>query len=153
MDTDFGQADAQVVFMQQIGNFNKENSREYLNIQEVKINIFKQDAHVHEQSRICRIRNAFTSLIEFSLNIHELQALETCTYALYLSATMILYDAKEQKPSWILTHIGVIIIRNLLMRITGIMIFNSNRSYKHYKLAHALISAIMNFYLCHVIAL
>ena len=25
----------------------------------------KQDAHVREQSRICGIRNAFTSLIEF----------------------------------------------------------------------------------------
>ena len=27
----------------------------------------KQDAHVREQSRICGIRNAFTSLIEFQL--------------------------------------------------------------------------------------
>ena len=50
---------------------------------------------MREQSRICGIRNAFTSLIKLNSNTHELQALETCTCALYLSAIMIFYDAKE----------------------------------------------------------
>ena len=34
-------------------------------------------------------------LLNFNSNIHELQALETCTCALYLSAITIFYDAKE----------------------------------------------------------
>ena len=34
-------------------------------------------------------------LLNFYSNTHELQALESCTCALYLSAITIFYDAKE----------------------------------------------------------